>query len=52
MTISRYLAKEFNLAGKDSWEEAKADMFVDTCCDLMECKFIPSLTVSDDFNKS
>ncbi len=26
MAIARYLAKEFNLAGKNNWEQAKADI--------------------------
>jgi len=27
--IARYLAKQFNLAGKDAWEQAKVDEFAD-----------------------
>ena len=35
MTIARYLAKEFNLAGKNGLEQAKADMVVDCVTDLL-----------------
>ena len=35
MTIARLLAKEYNLAGKDSVEQAKADMIVDCISDLI-----------------
>jgi glutathione S-transferase len=37
-SIARFLAKEFNLAGKDHLEQAQADMVVDTCNDLIESK--------------
>ena len=37
-TIARFLAKEFNLAGKDHLEQAQADMVVDACIDLVESK--------------
>jgi len=32
MAITRFLARKYNLAGKNEWEEAKADMIVD-CID-------------------
>ena len=34
-SIARYLAKQFGLGGKDDWEQAQADMFVDCISDLM-----------------
>merc|ERR1712113_584674 len=33
-TMARYLAKRFNLAGKDAWDAAQADMIVDTVNDI------------------
>ena len=38
-SIARFLAKEFNLAGKDHLEQAQADMVVDACNDLMESEY-------------
>ena len=35
MTIARFLANEFNLAGKDNVEHGKADMIVDAIFDIM-----------------
>jgi len=35
LSIARYLAREYNLVGKDNLEAAKADAVVDTCIDLM-----------------
>ena len=34
MTIARFLANEFNLAGKNALEKAQADMVVDNVTDL------------------
>ncbi|CAF0926599.1 unnamed protein product [Didymodactylos carnosus] len=36
MTIARFVAKQFNLAGKDNLEQAKVDSVIDTIVDLME----------------
>ncbi len=33
LSIARYLAKEFGLAGKTNLEQGKADAIVDTCAD-------------------
>ncbi len=33
--MARFLAKEFNMAGKTNWEQAKGDMLVDCCTDLL-----------------
>ena len=33
ISIARYIAKEANLAGKTSLDQAKADAVVDTCLD-------------------
>ena len=38
-SIARYLARKFNLAGKDDWEEALADMYVDNINDLLTVRF-------------
>ena len=38
ITIARFLAKEFNLAGKNRIEEAQADMIVDCVADLLNGK--------------
>ena len=38
ITIARFLAKEFNLAGKNRIEEAQADMIVDCVSDLLNSK--------------
>ena len=35
VTIARFLAKKFNLAGKSPEEEAQADMIVDCCNDVI-----------------
>ena len=35
LSIARYLAREYNLVGKNNLEAAKADAVVDTCIDLM-----------------
>ena len=35
-TIGRYLAREFGLTGKNRWQEAQADMFVDNINDLLK----------------
>lgn len=35
LSIARYLAREYNLVGKNNLEAAKADAIVDTCIDLM-----------------
>jgi len=34
IAIARYLAKQHGLAGKDDWEQARADMFVDGIGDM------------------
>ncbi|CAF1248475.1 unnamed protein product [Didymodactylos carnosus] len=36
MTIARFLAKQFNLAGKNNLEQAKVDSVIDTIGDLMQ----------------
>ncbi|CAF4354924.1 unnamed protein product, partial [Adineta steineri] len=38
--IARFLAKQFNLAGKDNFEQAKVDAVVDTIADAM-AQFLP-----------
>jgi len=35
VAIGRYLANEYGLAGKDNWEKAVADMYVDGVSDVM-----------------
>ena len=47
ITIARFLAKEFNLAGKNRIEEAQADMIVDCVADLLNGKFsVPKMRKS------
>ena len=36
MSIARYLAREFSLAGKNSEEQCKADAIVDTVAEVFE----------------
>ena len=38
MTIARFLAKEFNMAGKTRLEEAQADMIVDCVTDVLNSR--------------
>jgi len=38
MTICRFLARKFKLAGKDEWEAAKCDEYVDAASDLFAGK--------------
>ena len=45
-SIARFLAKEFQLAGKDNLEQAQADMVVDACNDLIDCKLSFRFTVN------
>ena len=33
-TIARYLARQHGLAGKNEWEQAQADMYIDCIYDL------------------
>ncbi len=39
LTIARFLAKEFGLAGKTNLEQAQADMVIDTGNDLDNSKY-------------
>jgi len=39
-TIGRYLARKFNIAGRDDMEEAQADMYVDHVYDLIVGKLM------------
>ena len=39
LTIARFLAKEFGLAGKNNLEQAQADMIIDAGNDLSNSKF-------------
>jgi len=50
ITIARFLAKEFNLAGKDNFEQAKVDAVVDTINDLVAA-FMPSRREQDEAKK-
>lgn len=34
VTIARYLAKQFGLAGRNDWEQALADMYADNIQDM------------------
>jgi glutathione S-transferase len=50
MTIARFLAKQFGLAGKDNLEEDKVDVVVDTSIDLA-VKLLPILYELDEGKK-
>jgi len=50
MTIARFLAKQFGLAGKDNLEQAKVDVVVDTSIDLA-VKLLPILYEPDEGKK-
>jgi len=50
LTIARYVAKTFNLAGKDNLDQAKADAVVDTIADLMQ-KLAPLMFEKDETKK-
>jgi glutathione S-transferase len=49
-TIARFLAQQFQLAGKDNLEQAKVDAVVDTIGDTMT-KFLPARFEKDDVKK-
>lgn len=40
VAISRYLAKQYGLAGKDDWESLEIDSTVDTIHDLRASEYI------------
>jgi glutathione S-transferase len=46
MTIARYLAQEYRLTGKDRFEAALCDEYVDTCKDVLNL-FTPHFLVED-----
>jgi len=48
--IARFLAKQFQLAGKDNFEQAKVDAVGDTITDAM-MKFIPARIEQDETKK-
>jgi hypothetical protein len=50
ITIGRFLAKQFQLAGKDNSEQAKVDAVVDTIIDIMS-KIIPIRLEQDETKK-
>ena len=47
MTICRFLANEFELAGKNNLERARADMIVDCVSDTYN-KFVTAVTAPED----
>ena len=47
MTICRYLANEFGLAGKTNLERARSDMIVDCVSDIYN-KFVTAVTAPED----
>lgn len=51
MSIARFLAKQFGLAGRDNLEQAKVDAVIDTGIDLA-LKFIPIVFQSDENKKA
>lgn len=50
LTIARFLANRFKLAGKDNFEQAQADAIIDTMADTTE-KFIPIMFEQDQEKK-
>lgn len=50
VAIARFLAKQFNLAGRDHFEQAKVDAVVDTINDALN-KYIPARFESDEKKK-
>ncbi|CAF1104658.1 unnamed protein product [Adineta ricciae] len=48
--IARFLAKRFNLAGKDDFEQAQVDAVVDTMYDLLKA-FLPIFREQDEAKK-
>jgi glutathione S-transferase len=50
ITIGRFLAKQFQLAGNDNFEQAKVDAVVDTIIDIMS-KIIPIRLEQDETKK-
>ena len=38
-SIARYLARQHGLAGKDEWQQAQADMYIDCLNDIMNGEF-------------
>ncbi|CAF2067013.1 unnamed protein product [Rotaria magnacalcarata] len=50
MAIARFLAKQFDLAGKDNFEQAKVDAVVDTSIDLA-LKYVPIHFEKDEEKK-
>jgi glutathione S-transferase len=50
MSIDRFLGKQFHLAGKDNFEQAKVDAVADTINDLVTA-FMPSLLEHDETKK-
>ncbi|CAF3845834.1 unnamed protein product [Rotaria sordida] len=50
LSIARFLAKQFQLAGKDNLEQAKVDAVVDTINDLL-AKYIPVRWEQDETKK-
>jgi glutathione S-transferase len=50
MSIARFLAKQFHLAGKDNFEQAKVDAFVDTINDTLT-NFLSTYYEKDETKK-
>jgi glutathione S-transferase len=50
LSIARFLAKQFQLAGKDNFEQAKVDAVVDTIFDLLT-KIVPIRLEKDEAKK-
>lgn len=51
MSIARFLAKEFNLAGKNACEQGKADMIVD-CVEDLRSAIVKVMKEQDDKRKA
>ncbi|CAF5086000.1 unnamed protein product, partial [Rotaria sp. Silwood1] len=51
MAIARFLAKQFQLAGKDNFEQAKVDAVADTLSDVVAA-FVPIRREQDEAKKT
>jgi len=49
-TIARYLAGQYGLAGKNDWERAQADMYVDCVEDIIIGKIVIDLQYDERIN--
>lgn len=51
LAIARFLAREYNLVGRNNLDAAKADAIVDTCIDLMTAFYYKVFLVVEQHEK-